>query len=300
MNYSSTQLLCRLAIALVMSTAIADAGEPVRLTKDGTNKRDPHFVDEGKSLIYCYDEATDLVRMMQLNMDDLTSSPVFPGAGDKHHIEPEVSLDARYIAYTQCTGNLTARLVIRDKQEQKEAYVTHSGRGGTRSPTFHPKTNLVVYAFAETGPQQLWSVKPDGSDKKQLTQCQGISNWPSFTPDGNRIVFSNSRKNNYEIYSVNLDGSDEKRLTENTIMDIRPVVSPDGKRVAFVSTRDGNYEVYVMNIDGTGVLRLTNNEERDDYPCWHPNSRQVAIVSERDGEYDLYLHDVPDASVAAK
>ena len=48
----------------------------------------------------------------------------------------------------------------------------------------------VTYAFAETGPQQLWSVKPDGSDKKQLTECEGISNWPTVTPDGEtRRVF---------------------------------------------------------------------------------------------------------------
>jgi TolB protein len=296
----TTCLIVCLIVCLTVSATVAIAGDPIRLTKDGTNKRDPHFVEGGKSLIYCYDESIDLVRMMQLDMEQLTSAPVFADAGDKHHIEPEVSADGRYIVYTQCTGNLSARLVIRDKQEKKDAYITHSGRGGTRSPTLCPKTNLVVYAFAETGPQQLWTVKPDGSEKKQFTQCQGISNWPSFTPDGKRVIFSNSRENNYEIYSVNMDGSNEKRLTENTIMDIRPVVSPDGKRVTFVSTRDGNYEVYVMNIDGSAVQRLTNSEERDDYPCWHPNSRQVVTVSERDGEYDLYLRDVPEATVVAK
>ena len=288
-----------LSLILLLST-IAAAVEPVRLTTDGTNKRDPRFVHDGKTLIFCYDESADLVRMMRMDLEDGKPTPVFDNAGDKHHIEPAVSNDFRFIAYTQCTGILTARLVIRDQQKNTEAYITHGGRGGTRSPAFSPDNKLVVYAFAETGPQQLWSVTIDGKNKKQLTETQGVSNWSTFTPDGKTLVFSNSRENNYEIYSMNLDGSGEERLTYNTIMDIRPAVSPDGKRIAFTSTRDGNYEVYVMNIDGNHVQRITFNEERDDYPNWHPNGRQLVMVSERDGMFDLYLVDVPAPEFARK
>lgn len=286
-------------IAAMFAASGAFTAEPVRLTVDGTNKRDPRFIEGGEALIYCYDETPALIRMMRMKFPDGEPTPVFENAGDKHHLEPDVSRDGRFIAYTQCTGNLTARLVIRDQQEEKETYVTHAGRGGTRSPVFSPDGKLVVYAFAETGPQQLWSVNTLGTEKKQLTQCQGVSNWPAFTPNGNTIVFANSRENNYELYAMKLDGSDEQRLTDNTVMDIRPTVSPDGKRLAFVSTRDGNYEVYVMNIDGTAVQRITHNDERDDYPRWHPNGRQLVLVSERDGLFDLYLVDVPEAQVVA-
>ena len=37
------------------------AAEPVRLTDDGSLKRDPRFVKDGKELVYCYDEAPDLI-----------------------------------------------------------------------------------------------------------------------------------------------------------------------------------------------------------------------------------------------
>ena len=295
MNCSKTFFPC-----VALFVAITNAGEPVRLTKDGTNKRDPVYIDSGKTIVYCYDENPSLIRMLRMDATERKATPYFENANNKHHLEPAISPDGRFISYTQCTGNLTARLVIRDQEKKTEAYITHGGRGGTRSPVFSPDNKLLVYAFAETGPQQLWSVNTSGKEKKQLTQCQGVSNWPTFTPDGKRLVFSNSRENNYELYSMNLDGSDEKRLTNNTLMDIRPSVSPDGKRIAFVSTRDGNYEVYVMDIDGANVRRVTNNEERDDYPAWHPNSRQLIMVSERDGLFDLYLVDVDQAKVASK
>ncbi|MEM7475076.1 MAG: hypothetical protein AAF483_08795 [Planctomycetota bacterium] len=282
-----------LFIVLILLASGISANEPERVTRDGTFKRDPRFLD-AERIVYCYDEAPDLIRMMRVSVEVGEPEVVFNDAGDKHHIEPCYSPNGRYVVFTECTGNLTAKLVLRDLETSKDAYITHKGRGGTRSPCFSPSSDLVVYAFAETGPQQLWSVKPDGTDKKQLSQTEGISNWPTFTPDGKRLVFSNSRENNYEIYSMQLDGGDEKRLTENTLMDIRPSVSPDGQRIAFTSTRDGNYEIYVMNIDGTNVRRVTHTEERDDYPAWHPDGRRLVFVGERAGKYDLYLVSVPE------
>lgn len=280
----------------------ACGADPQQLTDDGANKRDPIFVEEGKSLIYCYDETPDFVRMMKMNMETLEIVEMFEDAGNHHHYEPAFSADGRYTCYTECTGNLTARLVIRDLQNEKPAaFITHSGRGGTRNPIFTPDSKTVIYAFAETGPQQLWSCNLEGKNKKQMTHSEGITNWPTVTPDGKRVIFSNSRENNYEIYSMNLDGTDEKRLTTNRLMDVRPAVSPDGKRIAFVSTRDGNYDIYVMNIDGSNVHRITTSEERDDYPRWHPNSQQIVFVGEREGEFNLYLLDIADdISVAAK
>lgn len=288
-----------LTVCVIVACAAVHAEQPQQMTTDGTLKRDPRFIDGGKTLVYCYDETPALVRMMKLNVGNRTVEPMFSDSADKHHIEPAFSPDGRRMSYTACTGNLTARLVIRELESGKEVSITHSGRGGTRSPVFSPDSQRVVYAFAEKGPQQLWSVRVDGGDKKQVTTCSGVSNWPTFTPNG-RIVYANSRERNYEIYIMDADGSNEQRLTENTLMDIRPAVSPDGRRIAFVSTRTGNYDIFVMNIDGTNLRRITTSEERDDYPAWHPNGRQIVVVSEREGRFDLYLHDADNGTVAAR
>ena len=276
-------------VCCLLVTVSSFAGEPVRLTQDGSLKRDPRFVDGGHNVVYCYDETPALVRMMKL----------FADAADKHHYEPAFSPNGKWISFTACTGNLSGKLVIRNLESGEQVDITHKGRGGTRSPTFSPDSERVVYAFAEKGPQQLWSVKTDGTNKQQLTTCSGVSNWPTFTPDGRTIVFSNSREKNYEIYSAAVDGSAEHRLTNNTLMEIRPAVSPNGRKVAFVSTRTGNYDVFVMNIDGSNVQQITTSEERDDYPNWHPNGEQLVIVSERDGAFDLYLFDVSQGRALA-
>lgn len=288
-----------LLVVFVSSLGLRLSSEEIQLTSDGNIKRDPIFINDGNTLVYSYDQREDLIRAVQLQMDDLQAEPE-PLFGDdrSHQTEIAFSPDGRYVSFDQCTGNLTGKLVIRDLESEKEVSISHSGRGAYRTPTFTPDGQRVIYAFAEKGPMQLWSVNLEGQDKQQITEIEGMTHWPGFTPDGKRLVFANSRTHNYEIYIRDLDGSNETKLTDNRLMDIRPRVSPDGKRICFVSTRDGNYEVYVMNLDGSEVIRMTNNEERDDYPCWHPNSQQLVYVSERDGRMDLYLVDVPTVDKA--
>ena len=128
----------------ILSAASLAASEPVRLTHDGTLKRDPRFLEGGMELVYCYDEAPDLIRMMTIQLDESTAKPMFDNSGDKHQLEPFFSPDGRYVVFTECTGNLSARLVIRDQQNKKDAYITHSGRGGTRSPCFSPENKNAL------------------------------------------------------------------------------------------------------------------------------------------------------------
>ena len=284
---------------LVRSTAAAEVeatstelrpGE--RLTTDGTLKRDPIFVAGGKAVVYSVDERRVQIRLRRLDLESGENTPLHEDSTTSQ-FGVAFSPDERYYAFNHSTGNLTLKLVIRDTRLKKDAEVTWSGRGGIRSLVFSPDSRRLLYCFAETGPQQIFSVNTQALDKKQLTYGQGVNNWPSFTPDGKTIVFGSSRDRTYEIYSMAADGSKVQRLTQNETTDIRPQVSPDGRRIAFVSLRDGNYEVYVMDLDGSNVRRVTHNEERDDYPVWHPDGTRLLVVSERRGRHDLYLLPLP-------
>jgi len=266
----------------------------IRLTTDGTNKRDPIYIKGGQEIMYSYDETRALIRLMVMDAKELKPRPMFEDA-NKHQLNAAMSPDGKYIAFNECTGNLTAHFVIRHRDPRKDAHVKHGGRGGYRSPVFSPDSKYVFYCFAETGPQHIWRVTPDGKNKKQITEGTGVNNWPSFTPEGETLVFGSSRTNTYEIYKCDADGKNVKQLTHNKVMDIRPQVSPDGRRIVFTSVRDGNRELYMMDIEGKNVVRLTHHEERDDFATWHPDGKRIIYVGERRGRFDLYLLKVPTA-----
>ena len=69
-----------------------------RLTTDGSNKRDPVFIDGGATLVYGVDENRDLIRLKQLDLDTLESKPYYESA-NRHHVEVAIFRAAAYFLY---------------------------------------------------------------------------------------------------------------------------------------------------------------------------------------------------------
>ena len=115
----------------------------------------------------------------------------------------------------------------------------------------HPKTdqeitdykNLLKQALIRPTYLEIWLMKSDGSDKRQITDLGAASFAPSFYPDGKRIIFSSNvgstgGMGNFELYAVDLDGKDLVRITYTDGFDGFPMFSPDGKKLVWVSGRN--------------------------------------------------------------
>ena len=278
---------------VVASVSALHAADPVQLTRDGRLKLATAVCSAGREVVYCELANPTLYRLMKLNMQHRTSQPLHPKAGTSE-FDPMFAADGKSYAFLKTVGVLRAAILIHDDMGNKLGEVAPGGGfSGLRSPAIAPDRSRVVYSFGEGGRQQLFSVKPDGSERQTLADTPGINNWPAFSPDGRTIVFGSSRDADFEVYRMNADGSVPQRLTNSPGQDIRPKFSPDGKRIAFTSHRDGNAEIYVMQADGSHPQRVTHSLERDDYADWLPDSEQLVIVREHDGWHDLFLVNVP-------
>jgi Tol biopolymer transport system component len=160
--------------------------------------------------------------------------------------------------------------------------------------TFPGANGRIAFAIKQVGNEayQIYSMKPDGSDIKRLTDPPGWNLEPRWSPDGRRLVFMSNRDGQYDIYVMNADGSGQTRLT--TRQAGAPAWSPDGSKIAFASDPpDGgaSSEIYVMNADGSGERRLTTTPPRangnytsSDAPAWSADDR-IAFTSFREGDH---------------
>jgi Tol biopolymer transport system component len=145
--------------------------------------------------------------------------------------------------------------------------------------------------FDDVFPDEIYTIRPDGSDLRRVTNNAQDDIHPDWSPNGTRIAYSSEvSPGNYDILTVAPDGSGIINLTNHPATDWRPAWSPDGTRIAFHSNRDGNFEIYVMNVDGTGLQRLTDNPADDFHPAWSPDGRMIAFQSDRfGGDFDIYI-----------
>jgi prepilin-type N-terminal cleavage/methylation domain-containing protein len=129
-------------------------------------------------------------------------------------------------------------------------------------PTWSPDGSRIAFQ-SET---EVYSAKPDGTGKANLTSQWGADGSPAWSPSGNKIAYwrCNGGSNDYyEIFSMNADGTGKANLTNTFLVDCWPQWTPDGKHIAFRSVRDGNWELYIMNPDGTNQVNLTNHAASD-------------------------------------
>ena len=155
--------------------------------------------------------------------------------------------------------------------------------GGNGRIAFVSTTTL-----ADESKFEIYTMRPDGSDARRLTDNAAFDSGPTYSPDGKRIAFVSQRDGNYEIYVMNADGTDQQRLSHNQAEDREPAFSPDGTRIAFASNRTGNFEIYAMDVDGTNQERLTRRRDVDDDPTFFPDGKKIAFVRVGAGFHDIF------------
>jgi Tol biopolymer transport system component len=141
--------------------------------------------------------------------------------------------------------------------------------------------------FGISKDNEIYTMLPDGSDRRQLTSTTNGALNPAWSADGTKIAFNVVQQGSYEIYTMNSDGSGLRQLTPTDGIDgDQPVWSPDGTKIAFSTSNGSNVDIYVMNADGTGVSRLTTHPDRETAPAWSPDGTKIAF-ERQDNEQPL-------------
>jgi Tol biopolymer transport system component len=121
------------------------------------------------------------------------------------------------------------------------------------------------------GDLDIYSMKPDGSDVRRLTDEVGYDGGPFYSPDGSKIVYRAHRPSTTE------DIADYTALLADGL--IRP----------------SELEIFVMNSDGSGQTEITHNGAANFGPFWHPSGSKIIFASNMDDptgrDFDLYMID---------
>ena len=117
-------------------------------------------------------------------------------------------------------------------------------RAGAQDANSSTKLNsriAFIQATPNGSPQDIYTMRPDGTDERQLTNLgpNSIAFWESWSADGRQIVFSEYPNFDVgELWLMNADGSDQHLLLrESNFRENAPTFSPDGEFVAFTTSK---------------------------------------------------------------
>jgi Tol biopolymer transport system component len=144
----------------------------------------------------------------------------------------------------------------------------------------------LLVAFAANGwcvpgsNREIFTMQPDGSGIKCITNSRGDDYDPSWSPDGRKIVFISERTGNNDVFVMNADGSNQVQLTFSTGDEHWPAFSPDGQRIAFALEVEGMNHLFVMALDGVEEEQLffpDAGEVNCKYPDWSPDGQWLVF-----------------------
>lgn len=142
----------------------------------------------------------------------------------------------------------------------------------------------------------IWIVRPDGTDKRRVTDENVDGLGAVWSPDGTSIAFSISGTGGgSDIHVATIaDGvlSNERAVTADAANDWGPAWAPDGSHLLFTSNRSGDDEVWrVAMAVGSAPEQLTDDRAGDWAPIYSPDGTRIAFVSDRSGDPEVWSMD---------
>lgn len=179
----------------------------------------------------------------------------------------------------------------------------------TQGPAYHAECayssdgSSIVFASNEDGSMNIYTMKSDGSDVKQLTHTTHCYNGgPFFSPDGQKILFRADRnKPDYlQIYEMNVDGSNVRQITDNSAVNWAPFWHPSQDFIAYTTSIHGhhNYEIYLAALKTGKHYRVTFHPAFDGLPSFNREGNKMLWTSKRgdDNTSQIFIADfkLPD------
>lgn len=164
-------------------------------------------------------------------------------------------------------------------------------------PLTAPSDGRIVFSGGGGDAQvDLFSMNPDGSDVRQLTDTPASEEQPAPSQDGSRLAFAVREPGDptsYVIGVMDADGANRGEISGTRLDPRRPVGdpawSPDGSEIAFAAYGDGG-GIYVAGVGGGHPRRLTSagppTIHVDSEPVWSPDGDAIAFIRWSIGDSD--------------
>lgn len=150
-------------------------------------------------------------------------------------------------------------------------------------PSWSSKGDLVAVQSYAGGTFHIWTMKPDGTDLRQITFGHGDDREPQFSPDGTKIAFASDRamKGSYDIWVVDVATGALRQWTSTDTDEFEPAWSPSGEEIAYVSGV-GIHGTSIEAVTASGTKRtlvsLPDQDGRLETPSWSPDGKTISYT----------------------
>jgi len=274
---SAAALAPSFAPALASAAEPPIAGELKRLTEPGRDDNRATYMPDGQSILFASRRSgRSQIWTMQ------------PDGSGARHLHKSSANDFGRVAPNPAGTRLCFGS---DRSGQSAVHVLdlQGGAVTTLSDTawwsFGPSWSargLIAYFSRKGGNQiNLWTVQPDGTQARQISNQPGESRQPWWSPDGATLAYSADQGTKaFQVWLAAPDNTGARALTAAGDWQ-QPFWSPDGRRLAVSAKVDGpRFRILVIDLASGQARPIQQPAEADNvHPAWSPDGRRIVFTS---------------------
>ena len=210
-------------------------------------------------------------------------------------------------------GLLTAALAASMAIVGSQLLTSNGADDGLAATALIPQGDEAVFAFAtfaDGGGGDIFTVRADGTDLRQLTSGPGAKKDPTWSPDGTRIAYRLWQDSRDSIVVMDAGGGDPITLaTSGPMFDVACTErwnlawSRDGSSLIFPTSSacQNRYDLFIVKADGSSpATRLLEPGTNSIYADWSPDGTRLAFLGSEDGgSIGLYVAEVTASDALA-
>ncbi len=281
----------------------AAGGEPRRLTWHPDADDCVGFTPDGRSVIVrsSRSDPNDVVRLFTVPVEGGDASELPIGWASRIDIDPATGryaftrLGRENATWKRYRGGSADDVWVGDPKTGEYRVITSFA-----GPDSYPMWvgDRLVFLSDQGGTANLWSMKPDGSDRKRLTDLKtGFdARMPSHAPDG-RVVFVHGGElwmfdpKSAEAKKIAIDLPGDRRLSRARYTSAGASwfeLSPDADRLLLTARG----ELFSVPVKAGVALPITRGSgARESYGVFSPDGKRVCYVTDATGEEAIVASD---------